>query len=187
MCSIVGYVSSNPTQEHMKHMVKIIDESIIRGQHAYGLAYENQVKKYYQSEYDGIILPLTNKLIFHSRYSTSGDFRIHDNNQPLTKDNTHLVFNGVIDMSVEYNDGLLVLEKETPEEMLEYISTTNCSFSGLVLKDDVLYGFRNPNRPAWILEYDGATFIASTRDIFVRALGDVEPVEMNPNQLYIWN
>lgn len=191
MCSIIGYHSNTPTDEHRYIIKKLMRESVIRGQHAYGLTYRDRkqyrLKKYFQDEYENIDFPITSQLIFHSRYSTSGDFRIHENNQPLQHGETHLVFNGVIDMGVEFNDGILVLNNGTPDKMLEFITGNKCSFAGLLLHGGKLYGFRNPNRPAWVLKYEDATFIASTKDIFHRALGNVEPVEMTPNELYVWH
>jgi len=71
--------------------------------------------------------------------------------------------------------------------MVDWISKNTCSFSGLYLSKNTLYAFRNKNRPGWILEKDGAVFITSTRDIFTRALGEVEPTEIKPNTLYEWS
>ncbi len=126
----------------------------------------------------------------------------HNNNQPLNFDEGSLCFNGVIDMRskkemeahyglnmITDNDGeiLLKINEFNPLLMAEWVIKNKCSFAGLFLKDDTLYAFRNKYRPAWILEYESAIFIASTSDIFIRALGNVEPAEMKPNNLYKWN
>jgi asparagine synthetase B (glutamine-hydrolysing) len=115
-----------------------------------------------------------------------------------------MVFNGVIDMRTKEemesawgvkmttdNDGEIVLRKSEldPFKMLEIISGFG-SYSGLVLKvfkDDArLYAMTNGYRPLWILK-DGETFFfASTKDIFIRALGDVHPEPLQINTVNEW-
>lgn len=205
MCGIIGYYSNTPTKEHGVILKSLINQSKIRGLHAFGYSYlegdKYLTKKYYQNEFNQIEFPITKQLIFHNRYSTSGDFKNHINNQPINIEEVGLVFNGVINMGTkeemeqEYNitlttsnDGevLLRVSDFNPEDMLKFITENKCSFSGLLLKDKTLYALRNKNRPGWFLEYNGGLFIASTKDIFVRALGNVEPKELEPNILHSW-
>ena len=206
MCGIVGYHCPNPKPAHKKILLNLIGQSRIRGLHSFGLSFYDgvgyQTFKYHQREFDEITLPDAKQIIFHNRYATSGDYEDHNNNQPLTFYEGSLVFNGVIDMRTKEemaehygleltteNDGEILLKENEflPEWMVKWISEEKCSFSGLFLQGHTLYAFRNKNRPQWFLEYDGAVFMASTRDIFRRAMGNVEPTELKPNTLHEWN
>ena len=208
MCGIVGYISSKPCEKDRFKVFKLIKQSRIRGLHSFGLSYvkngEILTSKYFQNEFKKIQIPHSNGLIFHNRYSTSGDFRDHKNNQPIQISDTSMVFNGVIDMRTKNememawgvkiesdNDGEILLRKSecNPENMLQIIKQQG-SFSGLILKglkDGIrLYVMTNGYRPLWMLEEEGSIFFASTRDIFIRALGDVMPVPIEINKLLEW-
>ena len=58
------------------------------------------------------------------------------------------------------------------------------SFAGLVMFGDKIYVIRNERRPAWIVEKFNSTYIASTKDIFLRADSSLEPKELEPNKIY---
>lgn len=205
MCGIVGYISTNPSENDRYYLFKLIRQSQIRGMHSYGLAwYDNsglQSKKYYQNEFKTITIPESNAIIFHNRYSTSGDFKNHLNNQPIMIDDMALAFNGVIDMRTKEemqlhwgvemqteNDGELVLikSKGNPEEMLNIVRASG-SFSGVVLKNEKLFAITNGRRPMWQLIIGESVFIASTKDIFIRALGDCNPHPVEINTLNEWS
>lgn len=214
MCGIIAYSSNNPTPKHLQIIEKLFIESKVRGTHAFGVYYlidsvnrrVNRHCKEYSitkllKEFDSIrqmSSMVSIKLIGHTRYSTSGDWLNHNNNQPIiSSDNNGLVFNGVIDMRTklewekEYkikfnteNDGeiLLRLGLDNP---VNFITQRKCTFAGAILtRDGKLIVMRNKMRPAWILEHLGATFVASTKDIFIRALGkNITPQELPINQL----
>ena len=55
----------------------------------------------FQNEFNNIAFPTSNLQIYHNRYSTSGDFKNHLNNQPIEIGDTSLCFNGVIDMGTK--------------------------------------------------------------------------------------
>jgi len=208
MCGIVGYISSKPCEKDRFKIFKLIKQSRIRGLHSFGLSYvkngEIHTSKYFQNEFSKIQIPLSNALIFHNRYSTSGDFRDHKNNQPIQIGDTTMVFNGVIDMRTKSemeiawgvkidsdNDGEILLRKSecNPESILQIIKEHG-SYSGLIIKsiknDIRLYAMTNGYRPLWILQDQDAIFFASTKDIFIRALGDVAPVPIKSNKLLQW-
>lgn len=214
MCGIIAYSSCSPTHKHIEIIKNLFTESKVRGTHAYGIFYRidtvnshvyRQCKKHHLNQiYQELdrLIDMSNvqsiKLIGHTRYSTSGDWLNHNNNQPIiTEENNGLVFNGVIDMrekiawEKEYkikfsteNDGeiLLRLGLNNP---VKFITQRKCTFSGAILKHDgKLIVMRNKMRPAWILEYLKANFVVSTQDIFKRVLGNnIKPNELPINQL----
>jgi glutamine phosphoribosylpyrophosphate amidotransferase len=205
MCGIVGYFSSNPGPRDRFKLFKIIKQSRIRGLHSFGQSYlENDkiiTQKYLQNEFRKIDIPYSNMVIFHNRYCTSGDYKNPLNNQPIHIEDVSLAFNGVIDMrtkeemEIAYNirmqtenDGEVLLKscKKDPLRMLEFIQQKG-SFSGLLIKDQTLYAMTNGRRPLWMLKDGDSVFLASTRDIFRRALGDVEPTQLQINELHQWN
>lgn len=205
MCGIIGYNCPEPKEHHMAMIEALILQSKIRGLHSFGLTYLDgynyTTKKYSQNDFTNIIVPLTKQLIFHNRYSTSGDYNNPLNNQPLVFDDFSMVFNGVISMDTkEHNELLYGIDLETDNDgeilikrcgfdiplMLDFISSVKCSYSGLILNNRTLTAMRNKYRPGWILETEGAVFVASTKDIFDRALGENNAYEMDTNRLYRW-
>jgi glutamine phosphoribosylpyrophosphate amidotransferase len=201
MCGIIGYSCPNPNKEHFDILQSLIYQSKIRGLHSFGLSYyENGLitKKYHSIEQ--VELPITNKIIYHNRYSTSGDYKEHKNNQPIALEDISLVFNGVLDMrkkqEIEHhykikmnndNDGEIILRLCNSDKKLiqDFVSKTKGSFAGMFLtKDNVLYAIRNNNRPLWMLKNNDATFYASTKDIFKRVNNLFEPKELMANKIY---
>ena len=202
MCGIVGYKSENPTEEDLNLLQKIIFESKIRGLHSFGYSYlENGqliTEKYHDIK--EIKLPIKNKIIYHNRYATSGDYKDHKNNQPIHTNDMSLVFNGVLDMRTkqemeEYyeitmqtdNDGevLIQLCGLNPVKIKDFVNNTKGSFAGIILtENNKMYAIRNKNRPCWILKRENATFIASTEDIFKRVDGSLKPTKLKSGALY---
>jgi len=185
MCSIIGWNGSFDEDV----VESLCYNSRIRGLHAFGYSYvlNNQVivKKFLQ--YEQFITSLKsdkpNKFIAHFRYSTSGGYKDENNNQPITRDNLSMVFNGVLDMrnksdmqeayNVEMstdNDGeLAVIHKlKSEQSFIEFVK--NKSFAGAFIDSSgEIQVFRNINRPAHIGEYKGTKVLASTKDILRRS------------------
>ena len=85
------------------------------------------------------------------------------------------------------NDGELILKLcgSDPDKIQEYVQNTTGSFAGLILtENNTMIAVRNGNRPLWRLNHSGATFYASTRDIFKRVNDSFEPEELQPNIVY---
>lgn len=201
MCGVVGYSCENPVKAHTEILMALISESKIRGLHSFGYSYcsSGLVTNKYHNISD-VHFPLAKKIIYHNRYSTSGDYQSHANNQPITIENISLVFNGVIDMRTKQeiekhygiqmetdNDGEILLRMcgSDPTKLQKYVQSMEGSFAGLILtENDTMYAIRNKNRPLWKLNHDDAVFYASTKDIFKRVNKLFEPYELDPNTLY---
>lgn len=201
MCGVVGYSCSDPKKEHYEILKEIICQSKIRGIHSFGFSfYDEEVITIKYHNIEDVQFPNANKIIYHNRYSTSGDYKNHDNNQPIAIGNISLVFNGVLDMRTKQemeqhygiemetdNDGEIVLRLcgSDPDKIQEYIRNTKGSFAGMLLtEDNKLIAIRNENRPLWKLSYDNAEFYASTRDIFKRVDQSFNPIELEPYKVY---
>lgn len=202
MCGIVGYSSADPKPEHFSILHKLIIESSIRGLHSYGYSFVKDDKlitrKYH--DLDEIVFPVSNKIIYHNRYSTSGDYRNHKNNQPIHVDDMSLVFNGVIDMRTKRqiekdykinmetdNDGEILIQRcgNDTELITRFVNDMKGSFAGIILdSNNKMFAIRNKKRPCWILEYENAIFLASTRDIFKRVDDMFEPTPIKAGVLY---
>jgi glutamine phosphoribosylpyrophosphate amidotransferase len=161
----------------------LFEESSIRGLHAFGLAQEqdtllNAIKTFDMDNLLDHFNPLRPALA-HARYSTSGDWRDHRNNQPIIIDKAALVFNGVIhmgtkaEMEAEYdvlmytdNDGELFLMSDHPTK---FIAEMRGSFAGAWIADGEMFVGRNLRRPLWWVRAYGAIWYASTKNIFQRA------------------
>ena len=198
MCGIVGFHTKNRDENDAFRVFKLIRQSRIRGLHSFGFSwYENgQIlsKKYFQKEFKDLKIPDSDTLIFHNRYSTSGDFRDHKNNQPIDIGDLSLAFNGVIDMRTKKemedhygikmetdNDGEIVLRVSNgdPKQMVHFVANKG-SFSGILLQGGDLYAFTNGRRPLYRAVIGESTFVASTQDIFQRALDvTAEPIPIN--------
>lgn len=202
MCGIVGYSSTDPKPEHFSILHSLIIESSIRGLHSYGYSFVKDDKlitrKYH--DLDEIVFPVCNKIIYHNRYSTSGDYRNHKNNQPIHVDDMALVFNGVIDMRTKRqiekdykinmetdNDGEILIQRcgNNTELISRFVNDMKGSFAGIILdSNNKMFAIRNKKRPCWILEYENAIFLASTRDIFKRVDNMFEPTPIKAGVLY---
>jgi len=179
MCSVIGF-SGKYNSEVLND---VFFNSRIRGLHSFGFSYydnENIVtEKYldYQQFLDAINYLKPNKFIAHFRYSTSGDYKNLNNNQPITQNNKSLVFNGVIDMSnkkqieLKYN---IQMETENDGEVALKIDDLvgllkRCTFAGLFLEDGKIKAVRNVKRPLWRGTLNDNIYYASTKDILKRS------------------
>ena len=185
MCAIVG-VSGDWNEETLLNLLKW---SRIRGLHAFGYAFiENNQLVYhkflnYKEFCDSIIENKPNKFIAHFRYSTSGDWKIPKNNQPIIFNQTALVFNGVIEMSTKEemeskwectlnteNDGEIALLQYSIGRIDELIDNKTRSFAGLFLNENnEIVAIRNRRRPMYVGEQDNCYYLASTHDILNRS------------------
>lgn len=136
-----------------------------------------------------------NAMVGHTRYSTSGDWQDHRENQPIEFDGVAFAFNGVIsgatreeneerfEMKLETsNDAEIFLNKYIfRNDLNELMRVTKASFAGLVLDEDDLKPFRNSRRPLYSIQESHGTFYASTADIFKRAKFTGNPTEVPCN------
>ena len=201
MCGIIGYSSNQQTKKHTHLVRQLFRESQVRGLHAFGFSYRSsrgiETQKFRQIEDCLKALPTeATSIIGHCRYSTSGDYKKPENNQPLQIEQTAMAFNGVISMATKEqneakygrtyetdNDGEIFLDKFTrDDEWLKFVAESKFSFAGLVLDQNQMIALRNKNRPLYKAKYDNATFFASTVDIFRRAGFQVDPEEVKPGE-----
>lgn len=189
MCAIIGFVSDNPTPEAINTLKRLFIESKIRGMHAYGYAalQNGQITEHKSNTLRPLLdsIKTPTRLIGHCRYSTSGDYKDHRNNQPIRHGDEWLVFNGVIDMGTKAemetayrvkmeteNDGELMLLSKNRMKLLK----ANITYSGLMLSPGKMIFFRNDARPAYHATKYGATFVGSTADILRRCFLDPLPM-----------
>jgi len=197
MCAIVGFVCPEPNKQAIDTLKRLFIESKIRGMHAYGYAaiQDGEVVEQKSNALKPLLMSIQSPtmMIGHCRYSTSGDYKDHQNNQPLRHGDEWLVFNGVIDMRTKAemeqahhmslkseNDGEIMLQTKDRAALLK----SGITFSGLLLKSQRLAFFRNEDRPAYKATRYGATFIGSTADILRRCL--LNPVPLEPFEVHEW-
>lgn len=187
MCGIVGVRVKR--MENIgtvrRNAVALVSESRVRGLHAFGAA---AITPYGGVVYlKGIgINAVANapiwfeRMIFHTRYATSGNHLNMENNQPIVRGNSAVAFNGVIHMGTQSEMEAaykvrMGCENDAELALLFYATLPELvrdkSFAGVFLKGGKLVHYRNENRPAAIYEDDNAVYIASTKDIFLRAMG----------------
>lgn len=207
MCGVIGYapvpgVTSNLARGRF---AALLDQSRVRGTHAYGLA---NYQEWQGSESFGMQRSHSRAEVWsafdpslvtvaHSRFSTSGDHHVMANNQPLLvtdeRGTMALAFNGVIHQGTREefeshfgvhcdadNDGEVFARRVLAgQDPVDFLRENPCSFAGVWLRDGVLHALRNEERPLWIKRTgEGEVWVASTRDIFQRAgLGEPEPVQ----------
>jgi len=199
MCSIIGYKG----EFDFELVKKICDNSRIRGLHSFGYSYtkNNEILTFKFNSYlkfiDSLKSNSPNIFIAHFRYSTSGDYKNHLNNQPITKQNKSLVFNGVIDMRCKKeiescykiklqtdNDGELALIAKLESDIKFTELIKGKSFAGLFLdQNDNIDVFRNKKRPCWIGYVNQNKIVASTKDILNRT-GLVDCKIINSDKIY---
>lgn len=204
MCGIVGF-SGKAGLEDRERFVALCRQSCIRGVHAFGIAWHSPasgLQVFKSTDFDETIKavpnPLPDKIVFHNRYSTSGDWRMPDNNQPIYVRGNALVFNGTVDMGTKAemeerygirmetdNDGEIVLLDFLAGKPFSHIGGFQSSFAGIFLgSDGTMTAFRNRMRPLWLFNEVGCKFISSTSDIAARAGFDknngrpVEPMKL---------
>ena len=196
MCAIIGYYSEAPNSEDNKFISKLVQESKIRGLHSFGFAYKDtkdRIKLVKEFSFDRKTFPETNMLMAHARYSTSGDWKEKENNQPIEYNNNYIAFNGVINMGTkkemekEYkismesnNDAEVFLHLCKILEPEDVVERLNCSFAGVFILNGRIYCHRNSERPLWRVVINKSVFLASTKDIFERCgIKGSMPVEEN--------
>lgn len=210
MCGIVGYYTTKHTPTRRDSFISLVEQSKLRGLHAFGVVgYEDGNYKLLRSHdldtiEDYIQANEFEDAIAHTRYSTSGDWHVLDNNQPLDIDGYTLAFNGVISMKTkaqmeqEYNcklttdnDGeLFINHLKAGGDPVDFVMNMAGSFAGIWYDPDGnMYALRNERRPLWWFPYDADTiFIVSTKDIIKRAFTDPSvadlAVECSPGVLY---
>lgn len=200
MCGIIGFSTKKPSYKNYNLLNKIVEQSKIRGLHSFGYSFYNNnlnIKKFHNLT--EVNLPITNKIIYHNRYSTSGDYQNHDNNQPIYINDISLVFNGVIDMGTKEemekrysismqtdNDGEILIKKCGFDKNIikDFVKNMKGSFAGLLMHKEKVIFIRNERRPAWMVKKHDAVYVASTRDILLRADEALEPYETIPNKIY---
>lgn len=173
MCGIVGWIGKPD-----KVLVEALaEEAKVRGLHHIG--YANKGKA-------GII---------HTRYCTSGG-----TNQPLEINGKIMAFNGVIDMGTKKdmearwgmklttdNDGEIIMNSvKYSRDILAFLEEhQKISYAGVWVLGKKFVAVRNANRPLWMHIGKQVTYIASTKDIFLRAKVK-GAVELQPLKLYEW-
>ena len=197
MCSIIGY--KGKFKEEL--VSKLLDESRIRGIHAFGFySHEYDLKTTSYTKFKDVLLNTRpDMFVAHMRYSTSGTADVIENNQPLVRYDgqmTALVFNGVIsqldkkNMEFKYqadipsdNDGWILMKYLHDEEFLHDKSIT---LATTYIQDDNLYAYRNKLRPMYYnIQEDNTVVIASTNDILERA-GLNNNVPVIEHKRYVW-
>jgi len=195
MCSIIGYKG-----KFDETLVRnLLDESRIRGVHAFG--YYSNEGQYHSLDYKNFKETLLKEkpelFVAHLRYSTSGDYKDLNNNQPLvkySKDKLALVFNGVIsqlsksNMEFQYettipsdNDGWILVDNLDNED---FLTDKSISFATTYIKNETLFAYRNKHRPMYYNQNKDRVVIASTRDILSRV--GVEATNTIEHKLYEW-
>lgn len=201
MCSIIA-VSGIWDEEIVKQIMK---NSRIRGLHSFGYSFVKNNKIYnfkfidYQKFIESLIQKKPEKFIAHFRYSTSGDWKVIENNQPIFLDDFCLAFNGVIDMSSKTemekkfdikmkteNDGeiAIIKYKQGKDLFLDFINQNKRTFAGVFLnKENQITAIKNNLRPLSISKDKHATYLASTSDILSRS-GLKSYDKLKPNKFY---
>ena len=186
MCSIIGYNGEFDEEA----VTRLLNESRVRGLHAFGYATPNRLMR--TLDFNELVADITTAQpttwIAHFRYSTSGDWRVLSNNQPIASDGVFLAFNGVIsqgsqqDMESEFgcriaaeNDAYVLAAKLHDED---FLTRTDISYAAVWLDGGKVYARRNRKRPMWKHHNERFKCVASTQDILYRAglIGAPAPV-----------
>ncbi len=210
MCGLSGYWSAEPNLEVLRDFERLFYQSRIRGLHAFGLVWAREgaqpgVMRSFKAEsileqVDILSAKPPRWMLGHTRYSTSGDWRVLENNQPLVTDAGILVYNGIIHQGTkeEYeaefgvkcsvdNDGEILLRKvEQGVDPAAFVTGIRGSFAGMYVIGGVPYALRNGRRPLWSswAKKDGTVYLASTQDIFERAGVGVATGRVEPGRAY---
>ena len=180
MCAVVGAFSK--TKVDLDLFQKVMVQSMIRGKHASGIAWNNNGKLAYRiidepANFLAFKNIDTNMIIGHARYSTS-DLNY---NQPIKTDKIAIVHNGVI--SQEHpdtwedtygynfntkNDSEIVLRSyENNKHPLQLDGSMATIILDMTDKPTILF-FRNEQRPLYYTT-DNDIYIASTKNILKRS------------------
>ena len=180
MCAVVGAYSKDKV--NLESFQRVIVQSMIRGKHASGIAWNDNGKLAYRVisgsanflEFKGIE---TNMIIGHARYSTS-DLNY---NQPITSDKIAIVHNGVIsqenpdtwkaiygyDFKTRNDSEIILRSYENNKHPLHLTGSMSTIILDLTTKPTMLF-FRNEQRPLYYSTDDGI-FVASTKNILERS------------------
>lgn len=188
MCGVVAYIGDKPINFNL---ARLYEESLIRGLHAFGAAVYSGERQ----EIKRALIPIPiqaiieefsgGAILLHSRYSTSGDWEVLENNQPVFMNDIALVFNGVLSMKAKTemeqefevqleteNDGELFIKMlNDARQPSNWIYELKGSFAGawLDFQRKCVFIFRNERRPLWFCKFPEGIVYASTADIFRRA------------------
>ena len=202
MCGLTALSTECLTAAELNLLRAMYYESSIRGLHAFGATFGTpglalDVHRYHRlgemlAVMDGFEKYLRRPFIFlgHTRYDTSGDWRVIENNQPLVTGDKLLIFNGVIRMSTkaeyqlefgrEYptdNDGHIALEMfgRSMPELLDLMREPAVSFAGLFYNPGSRgAALRNDRRPLWEAWQYNSHWMFSTYDMAARSSAAVD-------------
>jgi len=197
MCGIVGMYSQEYDESHTELFKQIFRESQIRGRHASGISYLKGKKVVTKSEpisadefVDKIGIPNTNIIIGHCRYSTSD----LEYNQPIGTKKMAIAHNGIITQSdpenwekrfgykfKTKNDSEIILrnlEKGKKHPLVKY-KDSSMAVVAIGHKGNFKF-FRNGNRPLYYHNIGEALFVASTKDILIRAFKKITGENIEP-------
>ena len=180
MCAVVGAYSKDKV--NLESFQRVIVQSMIRGKHASGIAWNDNGKLAYRVisesanflEFKGIE---TNMIIGHARYSTS-DLNY---NQPITSDSIAIVHNGVIsqenpdtwkaiygyDFKTRNDSEIILRSYENKKHPLHLTGSMSTIILDLTNKPTMLF-FRNEQRPLYY-STDSGIVVASTKNILERS------------------
>ena len=171
MCGIIGAKVKRP--QGYQVLSRAIETLNIRGTHAYGIvSLINGKYDLYKTfdldqiqEYLKIVCVPSAKILFHNRYSTSGNYDDMDNNLPQGDEKLgYISFNGVleqsdssnwhrlydIDASNDNDVQILLKLMEQGHSILDLLKRyPNWSLAACMLTPDKLLGFRNNKRPLY--------------------------------------
>lgn len=200
MCGIVGFFTNNKTEKQLDLLYTLMRESSVRGLHAFGISFYKDGtlitrKSFKFPHYRQATKFSGNVLIFHNRYSTSGDWQDMNNNQPIITGHRAIAVNGVLSMKPqkEYeqefgvechteNDAEIfgrLLQRGVPP-IIALKGLEGASFACVFLHIGKLYVLRNNKRPLYWFQQHGAVYVVSTMDIADRALGHKEHIHVVP-------
>ena len=180
MCAVVGAFSK--TKVDLELFQKVMIQSMIRGKHASGIAWNNNGKLSYRIiDESANFLAFknidTNMIIGHARYSTS-DLNY---NQPIKTDKIAIVHNGVIsqehpdtwkdtygyDFDTKNDSEIVLRSYENNKHPLQLNGSMATIILDITNKPKILF-FRNEQRPLYY-STDKDTYIASTKNILKRS------------------
>ena len=180
MCAVVGAFSK--TKVDLDLFQKVMVQSMIRGKHASGIAWNNNGKLAYRIiDESANFLAFknidTNMIIGHARYSTS-DLNY---NQPIKTDKIAIVHNGVIsqehpdtwkdtygyDFDTKNDSEIVLRSYENNKHPLQLDGSIATIILDMTEKPTILF-FRNEQRPLYY-STDKDIYIASTKNILERS------------------
>ena len=189
MCAVIGTIIQNPLTKDFENLLRVFNESKIRGMHATGISYVKANSIVTQKlpvsadkfpfDFESYLNEDGNLyLIGHCRYSTSD----LEYNQPIANYNLSVVHNGVITQELPEkwkelygydcetkNDTELILH--TAEDCISpLIRWKDSSLAVIELHvDKVIRFYRNGKRPLYLTSISNGCIITSTADVPKRA------------------